>query len=237
MPTPEPDLVANLRAAKERHGGHAWVDLADAAGMEAAHLADVLDGTRDLSSLELTRIADALQVDPNWLLTGTGDVPEPEEIPGVSVIGPCCMEMLDAAKLDLDAIEIRASLATPGRWRPWDRGVSRREDAEFITAARTDVPALAAEVRRLRARVAGLLRENVGLSEQVQAFQSGDGYDVAHEHGVLTAMKEIQNARARASAAWARVAELEADVERARALLPNPDAPAPEPVRDANRPD
>lgn len=90
------------------------------------------------------------------------------------------------AELDLDAIEARANAATPGPWNAWDRGVGfhialgderddwgrpedllpeglrtdigRRADAEFIAAARTDVPALVAEVRRLRAELDELRR-------------------------------------------------------------------------------
>lgn len=78
--------------------------------------------------------------------------------------------------LDLDAIETRANAATDGPWctDSWEiyqgteyepgmslwigetcRGTGSleqdRADAEFVAAARTDVPALVAEVRRLRA--------------------------------------------------------------------------------------
>lgn len=80
--------------------------------------------------------------------------------------------------LDLEAIRGRADAATPGPWWAWDRGVGwhiavgpgvddrgrpdrllpegertdidRREDAEFIAAARQDVPALVAELERLQ---------------------------------------------------------------------------------------
>ena len=83
--------------------------------------------------------------------------------------------------LDLDAIEARATAATPGPWctDSWEiyqgtkyepglsawigetcRGTSSleqdRADAAFVAAARTDVPAMAAEIRQLRARVAEL---------------------------------------------------------------------------------
>jgi hypothetical protein len=83
-------------------------------------------------------------------------------------------------ELDLAAIGARVDQATSGPWWAWDRGVGwciavgspvdvdecgrpadylpagdrtdieRREDAEFIAAARHDVPALAAEVERLQ---------------------------------------------------------------------------------------
>lgn len=50
---------------------------------------------------------------------------------------------------ELKAIEARANAATPG---PWMKGVTydHGRNAEFIAASRTDVPALAAEVRRLK---------------------------------------------------------------------------------------
>jgi hypothetical protein len=72
--------------------------------------------------------------------------------------------------LDLDAIEARANAATPGPWDFYEEGstmfvscgvtqygealylagdIENREDATFIAAARSDVPALVAEVRRL----------------------------------------------------------------------------------------
>jgi hypothetical protein len=71
-------------------------------------------------------------------------------------------------ELDLDAIEARANAATEGPWVahpdglvwterpiPGDpvSGSTEVEDAEFIAAARADVPALVAEVRRLRAEL------------------------------------------------------------------------------------
>ncbi len=80
--------------------------------------------------------------------------------------------------LDLTAIKKRAEAATPGPWWAWDRGVGwviglgdgrdergrpedrlpegfrtdigRAEDAEFIAAARTDIPALVAELERMQ---------------------------------------------------------------------------------------
>lgn len=87
-------------------------------------------------------------------------------------------------RLDLDAIEARANAATPGPWctdsweiyqgteyvagAEWIGETCRagemddsRADAEFVAAARTDVPALVAEVRRLRAELAEL--ENAPL--------------------------------------------------------------------------
>ncbi len=89
------------------------------------------------------------------------------------------------APVDLDAIEARAAAATPGPWkhiasergdreserthtvsqiergghlaiarvRSWDQ---QPENATFIASARTDVPAMAREIRELRAEVAAL---------------------------------------------------------------------------------
>ena len=83
---------------------------------------------------------------------------------------------MSAAELDLDAIEARANAATAGPWHPhttyphtvWQGDMYGEDpgmisttlaqeivaDAKFIAAARTDVPALVAEVRRLRAVLA-----------------------------------------------------------------------------------
>lgn len=87
-----------------------------------------------------------------------------------------CRTFIELAPLDLDAIEARAAAATAGPWEPRDElypGAGRFEvaneeipqlitsdgdgigaipvwaDAAFIAAARRDVPALVAEVRRL----------------------------------------------------------------------------------------
>lgn len=85
--------------------------------------------------------------------------------------------------LNLEEIEARANAATDGPWWAWDRGVgwhialgtpkdvddwghpshllpegfrtdiSRQADAEFIAHARTDIPKLIEEVRRLRTQL------------------------------------------------------------------------------------
>lgn len=78
--------------------------------------------------------------------------------------------------MDLDAIRARCDAATPGPWMVFEGaypygegyviespadlvagnfdheegGIIRKEDAEFIAAARTDVPELLAEIERLR---------------------------------------------------------------------------------------
>ncbi|QLJ01493.1 hypothetical protein HZZ00_10975 [Streptomyces sp. NEAU-sy36] len=74
-------------------------------------------------------------------------------------------------QLDLDAIQARANAATPGPWFPHEdwpgrvfaesefnahvarvTGSNPEANEQFIAHAREDVPALVAEVRRLRAR-------------------------------------------------------------------------------------
>jgi hypothetical protein len=66
--------------------------------------------------------------------------------------------------IDLDAIEARANAASPGPWTRTDSydpeinvdvcnadgNLVGPDDEEFIASARTDVPALVAEVRALR---------------------------------------------------------------------------------------
>ncbi|MFR9794274.1 hypothetical protein ACL07V_37570 [Streptomyces sp. MB22_4] len=112
-------------------------------------------------------------------------------------------------QLDLDAIEARANAATPGPWTTdgweiyqgdgnsapdlmkWVGETCRADDydgsqndAAFIAHARTDVPAMAAEIRRLRARVTELERPAVERQRNeirqsftalsAQASQDGD---------------------------------------------------------------
>ncbi len=83
--------------------------------------------------------------------------------------------------LDLEAIKARAEAAWPGPWAgtpervgyyddgrwftiahmsAWEGPAVDGPNAEFIAAARTDVPALVAEVERLQAVIAGLMRDH-----------------------------------------------------------------------------
>ncbi|MFL6138841.1 MAG: hypothetical protein ACJ74O_13710 [Frankiaceae bacterium] len=111
-----------------------------------------------------------------------------------------------SADLDLDAIEARAAAATEGPWsvtgdglidgvgkttgpfgRIFDDLDVRRADAEFIAAAREDVPALVDALRRARDYAVTLERENARLSEQRDAVLALHGpirlYDPCqHEH-------------------------------------------------------
>jgi hypothetical protein len=119
--------------------------------------------------------------------------------------------------IDLDAIKARAEVATPGPWeedgseiyvvgsRAWvaeschlaEYGVTAHGDldAEFIAHARTDVPALVAEVERLRADLAGvgrMAREDYARAEQA-------------EQALVAAQAEMEQLRATALAASWRV--------------------------------
>ncbi|MGW4695190.1 hypothetical protein ACWEO1_22740 [Kitasatospora cineracea] len=96
---------------------------------------------------------------------------------------------------DLDTIQARTNAATPGPWYPqtdygndfiatqiggyehgigwlnFGAGSQARADREFVTAARTDVPALIAYARHLEARVADLeqqLAKYVGVEPTVR---------------------------------------------------------------------
>lgn len=106
----------------------------------------------------------------------------------------------------LDEISALADQATPGPWeiaydhddRPdtgqsvqfptaigpftWIEHPTAREDADsvFVAAARTDIPELVAEVRRLRAQVAELDERDAWLSALEQAgVDNWDGCSVA----------------------------------------------------------
>lgn len=87
----------------------------------------------------------------------------------------------------LAEIEARASAATPGPWWPEHRGVMAEgveivddcavagwdaypENQVFIAAARTDVPALVAEVRRLTAALAAHARHTDAAVDGVRAM-------------------------------------------------------------------
>ena len=135
--------------------------------------------------------------------------------------------------LDLDAIEARAHAATPGPWRPAgpdgdavaQMGSARRirslEDAAFIAAARTDVPALLAEVRRLRASLDAMHRraqKAEGLIERYEAPQkackrgSGSLGRAAANYAAAQAERKLEAYRAWAKA-WARVQDHDGELD------------------------
>ena len=119
---------------------------------------------------------------------------------------------MTSTDLDLDAIEARASAATPGPWLTmdeaptWDHprvcGYDQKEnhrtepyfatgprvadveqaevDEAFIAAARTEIPALVAEVRRLRAAV---------LAER-EAWQKALG-DIVERHEAIAEKESL----------------------------------------------
>lgn len=116
--------------------------------------------------------------------------------------------------MNIDDIEARANAATPGRWEAEPGGAivwhnspvtnravvalvtdpktpGAKKDAVFIAAAREDVPAMCAEVRRLRAELADVLAQ----------WQADVGSAIAR---ALTA--ESQRDAARAEAARLRAA-------------------------------
>jgi hypothetical protein len=108
-------------------------------------------------------------------------------------------------ELDLTAIRERAARATLGPWWAWDRGVGweigvgtdvddrgrpeqvlpegqrtdigRREDAEFIAACRTDVPALVSEVERLR--------------DEVRILENSDALDIVTANAEIKRLKRL----------------------------------------------
>lgn len=115
---------------------------------------------------------------------------------------------------ELNAIEARATAATPGPWKAspnyliggwWvqDNATREREssvadfsteeDAVFIAAARIDVPALILEVRRLRADNAELLEANEGvLQAEMEARQLylRDNAEVQRLQFILKALRD-----------------------------------------------
>ena len=109
----------------------------------------------------------------------------------------------DTPPLDLDAIQARADAATEGPWyvessgdhhivpdvARWRGGMANAltfggdfETAAFVAAARTDVPALVAEVRRLSAELAAaealaaLAAEMLGHLDQAGGYHLTDGH-------------------------------------------------------------
>ena len=114
--------------------------------------------------------------------------------------------------IDLDAIEARANAATPGPWAvyekpdPWgywavqdadgkdvfDDGSAGAEygqtcsiaDRDFLVAARTDVPALIAEVRRLREAIHGMVGQcRFNCTPATYCGMCGIGYEALNEPG------------------------------------------------------
>ncbi|RPE27341.1 hypothetical protein [Kitasatospora cineracea] len=113
---------------------------------------------------------------------------------GDQCVCPCTAAERTAANCrpqrpDLGAIQTRTNAATPGPWYPqpdygndfiatqiggyehgigwlnFGAGSQARADREFVTAARTDVPALLAYARHLEARAASLEAERDGWAE------------------------------------------------------------------------
>lgn len=106
--------------------------------------------------------------------------------------------------MNLDEIEARANAATPGPWMPptqRERGPGcddhacvvdhegcavwpwhRREDMKFAYSARTDVPALVAEVRRLREVIHGMIGQcRFSCTSASHCRVCGTGYEALNE--------------------------------------------------------
>lgn len=139
---------------------------------------------------------------------------------------------MDSTKpvLDLDAIEARANAATPGPWKRLPSlsidyavesevskgcgvpdlmidlsGDSARADADFIAAARTDVPALVAEVRRLRVAI-GVGREGIIERDETIARLASEAEEERHRASL--AKDDAESAREEARL-WKALAQAE----------------------------
>jgi hypothetical protein len=120
--------------------------------------------------------------------------------------------------LDLDGIEARANAATPAPWGAEHDGraefvyfsdcgesiylaggIEDSEDADFIAHARTDVPALVAEVRRLRETCDAILTTAESLSRERQHLRTVI-YNIAGESTtgevVLAVVDDIERYKA-----------------------------------------
>ena len=150
------------------------------------------------------------------------------------------------ADLNLDAIEARANAATRGSWSAFhwddepsfDRGWAvtsdagddwvadylRAEDVAFIAHARTDVPALVAEVRRLRERTeahAVTIQQAVSVERQRDEAraeaQRATAWHMEALDDLARAVRALDTSKAIASERRARVNRLVEAVERERA--------------------
>lgn len=131
-------------------------------------------------------------------------------------------------QLDLDGIEARANAATPGPWctDSWEiyqgseyeagaewigetcrgrvEGLAQdRADAAFVAAARTDVPALLAEVRRLRAELAAETRLHSGTIDDRDRAQ-----DMADKLAYAVAPEEVIGEHSSMNCPWENALDL-----------------------------
>jgi hypothetical protein len=139
--------------------------------------------------------------------------------------------------LDLDAIEARANAATPGPW--WadaDKGgevslwqvdpsdvdmayfPAADADNEFIATARTDVPALVAEVRRQQEHAANARRrESKERGARVDAEERAAVAEALAARLEAKLEKQRKTAAAKAKALRDQVADLERQLAEANA--------------------
>lgn len=136
---------------------------------------------------------------------------------------------MSRSDLDLTAVRARADAATPGPWHVEYLGKARypqrvsndtavmvaetfvggpADDAEFIAAARTDVPLLLAEVERLGKLIAaaqGMTASRIGADETIGrlvdehvttdlAFYAGVSFALAKVRAALGAQTEVEHA-------------------------------------------
>lgn len=177
--------------------------------------------------------------------------------PDLSIVSPGGDLSAPPGGLDLDVIEARAAAATPGPWeanaeqyhsefgtiiggevkpiaQAWLSGEDgwvyplTPADAVFIAAARSDVPALAAEVRRLRVELAEARDEATKCGENyrrtaIECAHRGDKIDqlqrelVAAQADQRRLKDELRLARDRAAAFESDSDELEAELAGLRA--------------------
>lgn len=94
-------------------------------------------------------------------------------------------------------IEADFDLAVPSLLLWTTRGGAQQENAEFIAAARTDVPALCDELDAARQRIAELKTALKGMTERYcDLIRSEDcgNWDPESEHTVKAARKALQDA-------------------------------------------
>lgn len=137
---------------------------------------------------------------------------------------------------DLRAIEERAEMADPGPWEYNHRGGivdargyhllsfsqgHRKQNHPLIAHARTDIPALVAEVRRLRARETELvesLRGSRCKANVMQFLWSAAEEEMRSDDPVEVRLrKDLDDADEHAQKLGARIAELEAENAKLRA--------------------
>ena len=131
---------------------------------------------------------------------------------------------------ELDAIAQRAEKATPGPWGEvaesgewWLSGPDIYDDAvmstndteisqadvDFIAAARTDVPALVAEVRRLRGKLEAATASAEAAEKDANELRADNEMNNHYAGRALDAERKLAAVTARAEAAEAKLAQVQ----------------------------